>query len=222
MGKNANKKAKFKDIVFEIQKSRFNKALKNALLSVLNCSEHSILGGINFKIDGEMLTLASTDGNTLIKQELIVDELITPGNYQLTLSGVHLSKASFKSSYEFGRKRSMYYLDKLRITIRENSAAIEDLLNGVQYFIPAIGGESAKYPEYEKIIPKLDKNKNYTKVGFNSLYMAKFAEISNPRTGVTILNVNNKNPLAAMVITSNNETDNIKTTAILMPIALRE
>ena len=34
MGKNANKKAKFKPIVFEIQKDRFKHAVKNQLVEI--------------------------------------------------------------------------------------------------------------------------------------------------------------------------------------------
>lgn len=51
--------------------------------------------------------------------------------------------------------------------------------------------------------------------------MAKFAEISNPRTGIAILSVNKENPLACICINSKNEADSINTTALLMPIQIR-
>lgn len=224
MGKNTNKKAKFKPIVFEVRKSTFRKALKNALSCIyFEFQSKSILSGIHFKIDNQTLTLAATDGNVLIKQDLEVDEVISGGTYQLTLSGQYLYKTAFKNSYEYGRKSSMQCFDKLRITINEESAIIEDILNGISYTIPALGGESYKFPEYEKLIPKnLDKNKNYTKVGFNTHFLARFKEISHPRSRIGVLRINKENPLAAMVVTANNENDGINTTALLMPIQIRE
>jgi DNA polymerase III sliding clamp (beta) subunit (PCNA family) len=225
MAKNSTKKAKFKPVVFEIQKSRFIKAIKNALNSTLNyvlARNTNCLTGINFKISGENLILASTDGNTLIKQELIVDKVITPGDYQLTLSGQHLYKANFKKSYEFGRKSSMDFMDKLKISLNEDFAIIEDLQNGIKYTIPKIDESDFKFPEYEKFIPDLDKNEKYTKIGFNTYFLARFAEISNPRNGVGILRVDKESPLSAILITSDNNSDEIKTTALLIPIQLRE
>ena len=223
MGKNANKKAKFKPIIFEVQKSRFNKAVKNALKSVYGSyTEKTILNGINFKIEGENLTLASTNGNILIKQELKIDEFIAPGEYQITLSGQHIEKANIKTSYEFGRKKHLAFMDKIKITINEDSAVFEDLLNGISYQIPALGSDSCKYPDYEKVIPNVDKNKNYIKIGFNTSYFAKFAEISNPRTKEAVLAINKENQLSAMLIMANNQNDDIKTTAILMPMRIDE
>lgn len=225
MAKNPTKKAKFKPVEFEIQKSRFIKAIKNALnctVSYLYASNTNCLTGINFKISGEKLILASTDGNTLIKQELIVDKVITPGDYQLTLSGRHLYKANFKKSYEFGRKSSMDYMDKLKISIDKDSAIIEDMQNGIKYTIPKIDETDFKYPNYEKYLPDVDKNERYTKIGFNTYFLPRFAEISNPRTGIGILSVDKESPLSGIIITSDNNSDEIKTTALLMPIQLRE
>ena len=225
MAKNSTKKAKFKPIEFEIQKSRFIKAIKYALnctLSYLYAGNTNCLTGINFKISGEKLILASTDGNTLIKQELAVDKVITPGDYQLTLSGRHLYKANFKKSYEFGRKSSMSYMDKLKISVDKDFAIIEDMQNGIKYTIPKIDESDIKYPDYEKYLPDIDKNERYTKIGFNTYFLSRFAEISNPRTGIGILRVDKESPLSGIIITSDNNSDEIKTTALLMPVQLRE
>lgn len=221
MGKNANKKAKFKPIVFEIGKDVFKKALTNAFsCTVPRSNGRTILNGINFKIDNEVLTLAATDGYTLIKQDLKVDEVINGGNYQIVLDGQYLYKAGFKKSYEFGRKLSMKSLDKLRITINEDSAIIEDVYNSIRYNIPALTGD--KFPNYEKLIPKdLNSRERYTEIGFNTSLMARFADISNPKSKIGILRVNKEKPLNPMIITSENEIDQIKTTALLMPIDLR-
>ena len=221
MGKNANKKAKFKPIVFEIGKDVFKKALINAFsCTVPRSNGRTILNGINFKIDNEVLTLAATDGYTLIKQDLKVDEVINGGNYQIVLDGQYLYKAGFKKSYEFGRKLSMKSLDKLRITINEDSAIIEDVYNSIRYNIPALTGD--KFPNYEKLIPKdLNNRERYTEIGFNTSFIARFADISNPKSKIGILRVNKEKPLNPMIITSENEIDQIKTTALLMPIDLR-
>ena len=221
MEKNANKKAKFKPIVFEIRKDVFKKVLTNAFSCIVPRSNgRTILNGINFKIDNEDLTLAATDGHTLIKQDLKVDEVINSGNYQIVLDGQHLYKAEFKKSYEFGRKPSMKSLDKLRITINEDSAIIEDIYNSIRYNIPALTGD--RFPNYEKFIPKdLNNKEKYTEIGFNTSLMTRFADISNPKTKIGILRVNKEKPLNPMFITSENEVDQIKTTALLMPIELR-
>lgn len=223
MGKNANKKAKFKPIVFEIQKNRFKKALTNAInCSYFNYGERCILNGINFRIDNGILTLAATDANSLIKQEIKIDEIITPGVYQITLSGQHLYKAAFKNSYEFGRKRSMYCMDRLRITINEDSAIIEDILNGINYTVPALDYNNG-FPNYDKLIPKnLDKDEKYTKIAFNTRFLARFADISSAKTSVGILRVNKEDPLKTIIITADDENDGINTTALLMPCQLRE
>lgn len=219
MSKNTNKKAKFKPIIFEIQKNVFNKAIKNALKCTAGFTENNILTGINFKFDNEILTLASTDGNALIAQEINIDEVIAGGTYQLTLSGQHLYKASIKASY--GLKRSLSPIDRLKITINEDGAIIEDILNRIQYTIPALGSDSYKFPDYKKLIPKdLDNEEKYTKVGFNTQFMARFADISNPKTRIGVLRLNKEKPLECMYITSKNESDGINTTALLMPIQL--
>ena len=51
--------------------------------------------------------------------------------------------------------------------------------------------------------------------------MARFADISNPKSKIGILRVNKEKPLNPMFITSENEFDQIKTMALLMPIELR-
>lgn len=221
MGKNANKKAKFKPIVFEIRKDVFKKALTNAFSCIVPRSNgRTILNGINFKIDNEALTLAATDGYALIKQDLKVDEVINGGNYQIVLDGQYLYKAGFKKLYEFGRKLSMKSLDKLRITINEDSAIIEDIYNSIRYNIPALTGD--RFPNYEKFIPKdLNNKEKYTEIGFNTSLMTRFADISNPKTKIGILRVNKEKLLNPIFITSENEEDQIKTTALLMPIELR-
>lgn len=114
----------------------------------------------------------------------------------------------------------MKSLDKLRITINEDSAIIEDVYNSIRYNIPALTGD--KFPNYEKLIPKdLNNRERYTEIGFNTSLMARFADISNPKSKIGILRVNKEKPLNPMIITSENEIDQIKTTALLMPIDLR-
>lgn len=133
------------------------------------------------------------------------------------MSGQHLYKASIKASY--GLKRNLSLLDRLKITINEDSAIIEDILNRIQYTIPALGNDSYKFPDYERLIPKdINDEEKYTKVGFNTSFMTRFADISNPKTKIGVLRVNKENPHACMWITSNNESDGINTTALIMPI----
>ena len=153
MGKNANKKAKFKPIVFEIQKDRFKQAIKNQLEHVTSYlyERNSVLRGVLFEFKDNVLTMVSTDANTLLKQEMPVNELIKGGSYEIVLSALHLAKAGIKNHYEGGRKQSIRCLDNLVITINEDHAVIEDKFNGVKYVIPSIVGN---YPGYKQLLQK--------------------------------------------------------------------
>ena len=218
MGKNANKKAKFKPIVFEIQKDRFKQAIKNQLEHVTSYlyERNSVLRGVLFEFKDNVLTMVSTDANTLLKQEMPVNELIKGGSYEIVLSALHLAKAGIKNHYEGGRKQSIRCLDNLVITINEDHAVIEDKFNGVKYVIPSIVGN---YPGYKQLLPKTEDK---TKIAFNTRLMAKFKDISDTRTGIAVMSIDKDDPLKPIVISSENKENDIKVTGILMPCQLRK
>jgi DNA polymerase III sliding clamp (beta) subunit (PCNA family) len=220
MGKNANKKAKFKPIVFEIQKDRFKHAVKNQLEHITSYlwERSSVLSGVLFKFENNTLIMVSTDGNTLLKQEIPVNELIKGGNYEIVLSALHLAKAGIKNHYEGSRKHDYRRLDNLQITINADHAVIEDKFNGVKYVIPEKIGT---YPEFEQLLTEAKEEKRI-KIAFNTRLMAKFEQISDTRSGIATLSVNNEDPLKVIMISSNNNEYDIKATGLLMPCKLRE
>lgn len=216
MAKNSTKKAKFKPIEFEIKKSRFKKVIENQL-KTMSHEVGAVLNGVQFKTDGNILTLASTDGNTFLKSEI---ELENPQpKHEIVLSGLYLSKTKIFNSYENGRKSSFSLFDTLVITLFEDHATIEDKLNKIKYNIP--GFSDVSFPKYDQLIPDITKEP-YTRIGFNTKFLERFSNISNGRTKEGVLSVNKNNPLACFVITAENQEDFVKSTALIMPRELRE
>lgn len=216
MAKNSTKKAKFKPVEFEIKKSRFKKIIENQLKTISQ-EPGTVLNGVQFKTDGNTLTLASTDGNTLLKSEI---ELENPQpKHEIVLSGLYLSKMKIFNSYENGRKSSFSLFDTLVITLFEDHATIEDKLNKIKYNIP--GFSDVSFPKYDQLIPDITKEP-YTRIGFNTKFLERFSNISNGRTKEGVLSVNKNNPLACFVITAENQEDFVKSTALIMPRELRE
>lgn len=216
MAKNSTKKAKFKPVEFEIKKSRFKKIIENQLKTISQ-EPGTVLNGVQFKTDGNTLTLASTDGNTLLKSEI---ELENPQpKHEIVLSGLYLSKMKIFNSYENGRKSSFSLFDTLVITLFEDHATIEDKLNKIKYNIP--GFSDVSFPKYDQLIPDITKEP-YTRIGFNTKFLERFSNISNGKTKEGVLSVNKNNPLACFVITAENQEDFVKSTALIMPRELRE
>lgn len=218
MPKNKNKQARFKPIVFEIQKARFKKIIGNQLKNIYSFSERSILNGVYIRVDGNQLTFASTDAHTLLKTELTI-EGVSGCKHELVLNGLHLSKVKILKSYENSREKAYRAFDTLLITLNEDFAVIEDRLNGVKYHIPALTGD--KFPDFDNIIPDTSKKK-YTKVAFNTSFLARFASLSSSKDRIGILRVNKDDPLKCFIITSDDKEDGVKSTALIMPIQLRE
>lgn len=216
MAKNSTKKAKFKPIEFEIKKSRFKKIIENQLKTISH-EVGSDLNGVQFKTDGNILTLASTDGNTLLKSEI---ELENPQpKHEIVLSGLYLSKTKIFNSYENGRKSSYSLFDTLVITLYEDCATIEDKLNKIKYNIPALC--NIQYPKYDQLIPDTTKEQ-YTRIGFNTKFLERFSNISNDRSKEGILSVNKDNALACFIITAEDKENFVKSTALIMPREIRE
>lgn len=217
MAKNTNKKPKFKPIEFEIRKNKFKKIIENQLKSMAQ-DPGTILNGIQFKTNNDSLILASTDGNTLLKTELKLENSVQ--KHEIILSGLYLSKMKIFNSYENGRKSYLSCFDVLAITLYEDYATIEDKTNKIKYNIPAIGGH-IPFPEYERLIPDT-KQEAYTRIGFNTKFLARFANISNSKTSEGILSVNKNNALACFIVTAENQEDDTKSTALIMPREIRE
>lgn len=218
MVKNTKKKAKFKPVTIEIQKYKYKKLMENIFKFMSKYA--GVLTGISFKVKGNILTLGATDGMTLLKSEIELEETAA-NDCELVLNGFYLWRMKLNTSYEFGRKKKYRPIDTMVITFNEDFAVFEDKLNGIKYNIPTIK-DAIRYPDYEKLIPDIDKNKDYIKVGINTSYLARLADISDSRTKVGVLNINTKVSDTAILVNSTDRENNIKNTALIMPIFIRE
>lgn len=80
--KNPSKKSKKENkATFRILKSTFKKVIKQNCAVRLK-SEWNSLCGIKFEYENEVLTIASTDGNRLLVNEIIVDDIVQPEVWQ--------------------------------------------------------------------------------------------------------------------------------------------
>lgn len=219
MGKNANKKAKFKPIVFEIRKDVFKKALGNVLKHKSN-EPGTILNSVKFEVANNCLYMASTDANTLLESKIQLEGTVEK-DIETVLRGEFLEKMRLNNAYEFSRKTAFKPLDRLEITINEHNAIIADVRNNIKYEIPALDSEKTnQYPNYRKLILKNNK-KSVQKVCVDSCKLAKFAKCGGDNKEPLVITTNPANPLDVILIES--ETKNAMTTytGLLMPMQQR-
>lgn len=215
MAKNTNKKAKFKEATFTINKDRFKELLALILkhnASYSTCGGGNILNGVQMTVKGNILTLAATDGNTLLELEAELDNTAT-NEGQAVLVGIHLEKLALKKDYHL-KKRSFAVFDVLEITIQQENTIINDVRNQIKYSIPHYTG---KFPDYEKLFPKnVNEDDDYTKFGVNMANFAKLVALT--KRGITSV-VAVKNSNSAVVVSTN--YDGIKSRALVMPCVVR-
>ncbi len=214
MAKNTNKKAKFKEATFTINKGKFKELLALILKhneSYSTCNGN-ILNGVQMTVKGNILTLAATNGNTLLELEAELDSTAT-NDGQAVLVGVNLEKLALKKDY-YSTRRNLSVFDVLEITIKQESTIINDVRNQIKYSIPHYTG---KFPDYEKLFPKnVDENKDYVKFGVNMANLAKLAALT--QRGVpSVVAVKNTN--SAIVVNAN--YNGIKSRALVMPCVIR-
>lgn len=219
MGKNANKKAKFKPIVFEIRKDVFKKALGNVLKHKSN-EPGTILNSVKFEIADNCLYMASTDGSTLLESKIQLEETIEK-DVETVLRGEFLEKMRLNNAYEFSRKTAFKPLDRLEITINEHNAIIADIRNNIKYEIPALDTEkTGRYPNYRNLIPKNNK-KSVQKVCVDSRKLAKFAECGGDNKDPLVITTNPTKPLSVILIESEAKNAMTTYTGLLMPMQQR-
>lgn len=218
MSKNANKKAKFKEVTFTINKGKFKKLLSLILKhnQKYDANYRNIINGVKIRVKGNLLTLAATDGNSLLELQTEIEETVAK-EVQAVLVGVHLEKLALKKDY-YQTKRVFAIFDLLQITIKEESTVIDDVKNQIQYNIPHYT-RIEDYPDYEKLFPKdIEKNENYIKVGVNMALLSKLSELT--KNGMPAIIAVNKNPTSAIIVKSDN--DGIKSRSLIMPCHIRE
>ena len=219
MGKNANKKAKFKPIVFEIRKDVFKKALGNVLKHKSNVPD-TILNSVKFEIADNCLYMAGTDATTLLESKIQLEETIEK-DVEIVLRGEFLEKMRLNNAYEFSRKTAFKPLDRLEITINEHNAIIADVRNNIKYEIPALNSEKTnQYPNYRKLIPKNNK-KSVQKVCVDSCKLAKFAKCGGNNKDPLVITTNPANPLDVILIESEAKNAMTTYTGLLMPMQQR-
>lgn len=219
MGKNANKKAKFKPIVFEIRKDVFKKALGNVLKHKSN-EPGTILNSVKFEVANNCLYMASTDASTLLESKIQLEGTVEK-DIETVLRGEFLEKMHLNNAYEFSRKTAFKPLDRLEITINEHNAIIADVRNNIKYEIPALDSEKTnQYPNYRKLIPKNNK-KSVQKVCVDSCKLAKFAKCGGDNKDPLVITTNPANPLDVILIESEAKNAMTTYTGLLMPMQQR-
>lgn len=219
MGKNANKKAKFKPIIFEIRKDVFKKALGNVLKHKSN-EPGTILNSVKFEVANNCLYMASTDASTLLESKIQLEGTVEK-DIETVLRGEFLEKMRLNNAYEFSRKTAFKPLDRLEITINEHNAIIADVRNNIKYEIPALDSEKTnQYPNYRKLIPKNNK-KSVQKVCVDSCKLAKFAKCGGDNKDPLVITTNPANPLGVILIESEAKNAMTTYTGLLMPMQQR-
>lgn len=220
MAKNTKKRAKFKEVTFRVSKAYFKNALENILMHVAPYTDNQpTLNGVKIHVESDYMELVATDGNTMLKSTVGLDEPIK-GVGDIVLNGLYLSKMKLIKNYTT-KTRSFSVFDILEITIKENEAHIKDQTNGITYKIPKIIGI---YPSNTDSILafKYDENK-HLKVALNPNLIAKLKNL--PRNNAPLIMFFEKeNPLGMVHIET--EDGGAKNAggydAVVMPCKVRE
>lgn len=186
MAKNKTKQAKIKEVSFRVHKAKLQRALKNILLCIGNYeNEYSVLNAIKIHVESDYMEMTATDGMTLIKACVELDEAIK-GSADALLSGIHLAKMKLVKNYT-NNSRGFSVFDFMQFTIKEDKTIITDEQNEVTYQIPHKCGQ---YPKTEELFIKYDEKK-HIKVGINAQYLARLKELP-ARPGVPLVMILNK------------------------------
>lgn len=214
MAKNKTKQAKIKEVSFEIEKAKFKKLLSNLLTHAATYDASTLLSGIKIHLANNTLEMAATDGNTLLKGIITLEEA-TGREFDAVLSGIHLSKMKLAKSYEFNKKKYSS-IDVLDITLKESETLITDRLNKITYTIPYICGQ---YPKYNQLFAEYDEKK-YIKIGINPKLLARLVDL--PDGNKSLVMVVNKNDPTRQITFYTDENNEAQYTAAVMPVILRD
>ena len=219
MAKNKTKQAKFKNVTCRVSKADFKRALDNVLLHIVPYdSTASTLNGVKIHVESDYMELTATDGNTMLKACVGLDEEIK-GQGDIVLSGLYLSKIKLAKDYKTN-KRSFSIFDILEITIKENEAQLTDAMNGITYTIPKVTGN---YPKTEELLEFKYDEKKHLKIALNPKLIARIQNTP-ARNGVPlVMYFEKENPLGIIHIEANDGAKNAGGyDALLMPCQIRE
>lgn len=212
--KNPSKKSKKENkAIFRILKSTFKKVIKQNCAVRLK-SEWNSLCGIKFEYENEVLTIASTSGDRLLVNEIIVDD--GEGFCEGIYNGDILEKITFIKDMLIGGS----YVDYLEFEMFPDKLVIKDVANNITYCIPKFGND--KFPNFRQLFPTDEEDKKYSHIGVNVQYLEELKRMSvNPKHNILKLSLNKENPLAKILAETVNEDENVKSKMIIMPIELR-
>ena len=218
MAKNKAKQAKFKNVTCRVSKADFKRALDNVLLHIVPYNTASTLNGVKIHVESDYMELTATDGNTMLKACVGLDEEIK-GQADIVLSGLYLSKIKLAKDYKTN-KRSFSVFDILEIAIKEDEAQITDAMNGITYTIPKVTGN---YPKTEELLEFKYDEKKHLKIALNPKLIARIQNTP-ARNGVPlVMYFEKENPLGTIHIEANDGAKNAGGyDALLMPCQIRE
>ncbi len=172
------------DECVDIKINTLLKAVKQTVFSTAGYDTNNVLGGVLFKINGDTLEMAATDGNRLaiIKEKIENNEnktctAIIPSRTLKEVIGVLTGAEDEKTSITVKNGQILIKLNDRYITSR--------LIEG-------------QYPSYEQLIPKNYEIKAVMDKNIFNQVLDRVSTMANERTSIVKLNLNsNKIKLAA-------------------------
>lgn len=222
MAKNKTKQAKFKNVVFKVQKRDFKSALDNVLMhagaSYIN-SPAGVLNSVKIHVESDYMELLATDSNTLLKATVGLDEAIK-GKGDILLDAKYLSKIKLVKDYKT-TTRDYSVFDLLEIVIKETEAQITDIANGVTYTIPRMVGQYP--PNVEDLLAFKYDEKKYLEVAINPNFIAKLKNLVKTNGFPVVMYFEKENPLAMIHVIANGGAQKAGGyDAVIMPCQIRE
>lgn len=208
-------------IFFQVERKLFERIISN-------CAKHNaspriwtnVLNGINIKYDGEKLCFVTTNGDKLYKAEIESPDILEKtGKYKATT--FDLCKLANIRFFKF-KQRDLIHL--LQITIDDKyGMIINDPLAEITYKIKIITSDF-KFPDYEKLLPKKSKEETTQTIYFNRTYLQEILQttFAQKTTEIVSITFDKDNALKPLVIKGKDDTIEVNSLSLLMPIEVRE
>lgn len=202
-------------VEFQIDKADFEKIIKGCYKQSALAEGNSMpLAYVQVKYSPKTkdLKFITTDGNKMIVKTINnLDVLIdSKTNIIMLLDLPTLAKIKFVKS-----RKSV--IDLLQIELNQNGMKINDVMNNFQYSIKKI---DLKYPDINKVIAPLEKNKKKIDIMLNATYLKSILESISQKAyrNYITLSISTKDNLTPICIKNEDDSSNIKDFAILMPM----
>lgn len=190
----------------QIKKSIFGDLVKKQAAYTMSNSSMSVLKGILFELENNILTMVSSDAARMLETKVKVSQPFKNG--AAVYDGRYLGMLRFMPNicmpYSFP--------DVLQLNFCNEYLEIKDLANGIVYEVPRLVGQFP--PNWESLFPTIDDN-SYTTIGVNVNFINELKNLSS-KSGRIELTIKNNAPLNVILAKSDNV--NIQSRVLIMPI----